>query len=191
MKTNEGYNFGEKIRSVRERRGITLKGLAEKIGVSESLVSQIERNRVSPSLDTLLTMVDALSIDLDWLFKDFKKNKSVNVVRANERTITVTGGVVFNRLSTIQDASEEHSIEAYFLEVPPGSEKGSLEYGHIGKELGVILSGKGEFHYGTQVIGLGTGDSISFASDIPHRLKNVGEDVLKAFWVVTPPRILE
>ena len=48
------YTFGEKLRTVRERKGLTLKEVAGQAGVSESLVSQIERNKVSPSVDTLL-----------------------------------------------------------------------------------------------------------------------------------------
>ncbi|MDR3123762.1 MAG: helix-turn-helix domain-containing protein, partial [Treponema sp.] len=58
------YNFGGKIRAVRERRSLTLREVAEKAGVSESLVSQIERNRVSPAIDTLLALADALDLDL-------------------------------------------------------------------------------------------------------------------------------
>ena len=50
------YRFGEKLRTVREKKGYTLKVVAQKAGVSESLVSQIERNRVSPAIDTLLTL---------------------------------------------------------------------------------------------------------------------------------------
>ena len=51
--------------------------VAEKAGVSESLVSQIERSKVSPSLDTMLTIADVLEIDLEYLFRDFKKDKKV------------------------------------------------------------------------------------------------------------------
>ena len=52
------YHFGEKLRSVREHKGYTLKVVAQKAGVSESLVSQIERNHVSPAIDTLLALAD-------------------------------------------------------------------------------------------------------------------------------------
>ena len=75
MKSERRIRFGEKLRTVRERKGITLKQVAAKVNVSESLISQIERNRVSPSVDTLIAIADALDIDLDYLFKDFKKNK--------------------------------------------------------------------------------------------------------------------
>ena len=59
------FRFGEKLRTVRERKGYTLKVVAQAAGVSESLVSQIERNRVSPAIDTLLSLADALEIDLE------------------------------------------------------------------------------------------------------------------------------
>ena len=62
------YRFGEKLRAVRERKGYTLKVVASKAGVSESLVSQIERNKVSPAIDTLLTLADVLEINLEFLF---------------------------------------------------------------------------------------------------------------------------
>ena len=64
------YHFGEKLRMVREHKGMTLKVVAEKAGVSESLVSQIERNKVSPAIDTLLALADALDINLEFYSKN-------------------------------------------------------------------------------------------------------------------------
>ena len=70
----------------------------------------------------------------------------------------------------------------------PDSESGNKEYGHKGKELGIILGGKGEFGIGNDTFKLGKGDSISFASDVPHLLKNTGKEPLKAIWIITPPK---
>ena len=61
----EPFRFGEKLRKVRERKGLTLKVVAQQAGVSESLVSQIERNKVSPAIDTLLSLADVLDISLN------------------------------------------------------------------------------------------------------------------------------
>ncbi len=80
------YRFGDKIRAVREKRGLTLREVAEKAGVSESMVSQIERNRVSPAIDTLLSLAAALDIDLEYLFSDYKRERSARIVRVGERT---------------------------------------------------------------------------------------------------------
>ena len=183
------YRFGDKLRTVRERKGITLKEVGKKAKVSESLVSQIERNKVSPSIDTLLAIADVLQIDLEYLFKDYKKTKKVSLVKADERESVVLQNVIYHQLSSLADPSEKHDMEAILLEIQPGGEKGNLEYGHAGKELGFILEGTGDLVYGTETYFLKEGDSISFPSDIPHVLKNTGKKTLKAVWIVTPPRM--
>ncbi len=182
------YLFGAKLREVRERKGLKMKEVAEKAGVSESLISQIERDKVSPAIETLLDIIDALEIDLDYIFSDFKKDRSVNIVRREERHKIIQGGVKYYQLSKTYD--EQHSIEAYMLEIDSGAERGSLEYGHPGKELGVIVRGIGEFKIGNKSYILKEGDSISFSADVPHVLKNTGKGTLKAFWVVTPPKMI-
>ena len=75
------YRFGDKLRKVREKRKSTMKEVALKAGVSESLISQIETNKVSPAIDTLLNIAEALEIDIEYLFSDFKKNKLVNTLK--------------------------------------------------------------------------------------------------------------
>lgn len=190
MKKAARYAFGEKIRTVRERRGLTLKGLAAQVRVSESLVSQIERNKVSPSIDTLLQLAEALEIDLEYLFQDFKRDKRVDIVWASERDIVRQQGVTYQHLSTIPDSPEEHAVGAFLLEIEPGSVTGDSTYGHPGKELGILLEGRGELVYGKKSYMLETGDSVTFSSDIPHLLKNRGERILRAIWIITPPRLL-
>jgi transcriptional regulator with XRE-family HTH domain len=184
------HAFGEKIREVRERRHMTMREVAEKAGVSESLISQIERNRISPAIDTLFKIIDILEIDLDFIFRDFKRDRPVNLVRASEKRRAVIDGVTYEQLSHTFSSSEEHAIEAYLLEIPPGGKSGDDEYGHIGKELGVIIKGKGECTVGKRIYSLKEGDSISFSADAPHQIKNTGSKPLRAFWIITPPKRL-
>jgi len=184
------YSFGTKLREVRERKGLTMKEVAQKAGVSESLISQIERDKISPAIDTLLNIIDVLEIDLDYIFSDFKKDRSVNIVRKGERHKIIQGGVKYYQLSRTYNTDEQHSIEAYIIEIEAGAERGSSEYGHPGKELGVIIKGIGEFKIGNKSYILKEGDSISFSADVPHILKNTGKGILKAFWVVTPPKMI-
>ena len=182
--------FGDKLREIRKRKRMTIREAAAKAGVSESLISQIERNRISPAMDTLLGITDILDIDPDFLFRDFKKDRSVNLVRAKEKRRAIIDGVIYEPLARTFSATEEHAIEAYCIEIPPGGKSGNDEYGHIGNELGVIISGKGECTIGNQVIALRKGDSISFSADAPHQLKNNGSGPLRAFWIITPPKRL-
>ncbi|HEY9053404.1 MAG TPA: XRE family transcriptional regulator [Rectinemataceae bacterium] len=183
------YRFGDKIRAVRERRSATLKEVAEKAGVSESLVSQIERNRVSPAIDTLLSIADALEIDLEYLFSDLRRERTVRIVRAGERQALTRPGVVYERFAPLEGVPVAgQGIEAYQLELEPGASTGNDEYGHEGAELGVIVEGEAELAVGSSRYVLKPGDSASFASDFPHRLLNTGTGTLKVFWVLTPPK---
>jgi len=185
---NQKFTFGEKLREVRERKKMTMKDVAEKAGVTESLISQIERNKVSPAIDTLLNISEILDIDLEYLFSNFKRTKEVQLIHKNERSLHVIKGVKYEQLSRAVSRNNEHGIEAYQLEIEPGENQGSAEYGHVGMELGIIIQGKGELSYGTEVYKLTAGDSLSFASDIPHVLRNTGSTALKAIWIVTPPK---
>ena len=182
------YPFGEKLRAVRERRGLTMKEVAEKAGLSESLISQIERNRVSPAIDTLFSLVEILDLDLEYLFSDFRKERSVQIVRVNERRVLTMPGCSYEQLVGAGTKDELHGIEAFVLSIQPGNEKGNREYGHPGRELGIITQGRGEFLIGTACHVLETGDSISFEADVPHILRNTGDTLLQAYWIVTPPR---
>jgi len=183
------YKFGTKIRKVRKKQQLSMKEVADKADVSESLVSQIERNKVSPAIDTLLKIVDVLDIDLEYLFSEFKKSRQVDIVRAEDRNKMVLNGVVYEQLCQITE-DEQFGIESYYLEVEPGCEKGDVEYGHQGKELGIILAGKASLELGNKVYELTTGDSISFDSGLPHTLRNIGEEKLEAIWVTTPPKMI-
>ncbi len=184
------HQFGKTLRSVRERKGLTMKEVANQVGVTESLISQIERDKVSPSIDTLLSIASFLEIDLEYLFRDYKTNKPVSIVKHEERNTRRMHGVTYHQLTAIADSLEEYEIEAVMLEIEPGAERGNHAYGHPGKELGVILNGSCELSYGTETYRIRQGDSISFASDIPHSLKNTGSTVLEAIWINTPPRIV-
>lgn len=181
-------HFGGKIRKIRERRGITMKEVAVQIGVSESLVSQIERNKVSPSVDTLINIADVLEIDLDYLFRDFKRDKGLVLIKPEERNIQQQEGVIYEYLSLLSDKNENYAMEAFILRIAPGTERGDEDYGHPGKELGLILEGSGEILYGKTRRHLEKGDCISFSSDIPHSLKNTGTTELAAVWIITPPK---
>ncbi len=183
------YLFGEKIRRIREKKALTLKTVAGGVGVTESLISQIETNKISPSIETLLKIVDFLDIDIDFIFNDFKKPRSIKIIRRDQRKKISMPGIVYEQLSHTTGTEDTHEIEAYYIEISPAGQKGSKEYGHSGQELGIILEGQGDFAYGAKTYSLGAGDSVSFASDMPHVLKNTGDDVLKSLWVITPPKM--
>lgn len=186
--SREPFRFGEKLRAIREKKGYTLKVVAQAAGVSESLVSQIERNRVSPAIDTLLSLADALEIDLEYLFAEYRRERPVRVIKSDERREVTEAGVLYEEIVRPVDDDGAHAIEAYYITLPAGSETSRGSYGHLGREFGIVTEGSGELHYETRAYPLTKGDSISFAATAPHVLVNTGKIPFKALWVVTPPQ---
>jgi transcriptional regulator with XRE-family HTH domain len=187
-KTRTPYRFGEKLRLVRERKGYTLKVVAQQAGVSESLVSQIERNRVSPAIDTLLALADVLDINLEFLFEEYRRNRPVQIIRSNERRKMKEEEIVYEELAKPIENDATHALESYIIVVPPGGQTHRGSYGHLGRELGFILEGSAKFTYETEEYKLEAGDSISFSASSPHILSNSGNIEMRAIWVVTPPQ---
>ncbi len=183
------YRFGEKLRLVREKKGYTLKTVAMQAGVSESLVSQIERNRVSPAIDTLLALADVLDINPEFLFEEFRRSRPVKIVRTNERRKRQEGQVLYEELANPIEKNGSYAMESYLITVLPGEHTHHGSYGHLGQEVGFILEGKAIFKYENGEYELDAGDSISFSSSAPHTLVNASKStVLKALWVVNPPQ---
>ncbi len=183
------YPIGEKLRTIREKKKLTLKQVSQKAGVSDSLLSQVERNKVSPALDTLLSISDALDIDFDSLFWDYRKTKGLHITHQTNRDRFESDGIIFELLSSMNPSDPDHAIEAYLMKVPSHFNRDSVKSGHFGHEIGIILSGTGKIEFGDQFYPITTGDTLSFRSDIPHRLFNTGENDLTAIWIVTPPKL--
>ncbi len=185
------YHYGHKIREIRERHKMTLKEVASQADISDSLLSQIERDQVSPAIDTLLRILDVLEIDMEYIFRDYKRPSNIHVVRKEERKVFTMDEVRYELFSSLEHQDPEHGIEAYFMELQPGQERGNEVYGHVGQEMGIILEGCGHFSYGNEEFVLNKGDSVSYESNIPHTLKNRGNEILKSIWVITPPRLFQ
>ena len=183
------YRFGEKLRMVRENKGYTLKTVATRAGVSESLVSQIERNRVSPAIETLLTLADVLDINLEFLFEEFHRTKPIKIVRKDERRQQNEADVLYEELANPVEKNGTYNMESYIITIPPADHTKRGSYGHIGQEIGYILEGQAALHYENQEYLLEQGDSISFSSAAPHTLSNPSStETLKALWVINPPQ---
>ena len=182
------YHFGEKLRQVREHRGYTLKVVAQRAGVSESLVSQIERNHVSPAIDTLLALADVLDINLEYLFEEYRKKRPVHIIRAESRASVKEDEVVYEELARPESPTGEESTESYIIKIPAGSHTHHGSFGHIGREIGLVLKGRAKFTYAGQEYILEEGDSVSFPAGAPHIIYNIGQVPLEAIWVVTPPQ---
>ncbi|MGG0509103.1 XRE family transcriptional regulator [Priestia megaterium] len=177
-------NIGEKLKETRKQRRLTIADLAEKTGLSNGYLSNVERNLNSPTIESLRKIVDALSISLVELFQEDKEG--TGVVRKNERITIVKSKdnmITYELLSP----SRNKSMEAMLLTLKPGADSGDHPHTHNGEDFGFIIKGKLLYEIGGESYLLGEGDSIYFDSTTPHYYKNVGDTECISVWVVTPP----
>ena len=178
--------LGALLRTIRNSRHLTIKEVTSKAGVSSSLLSQIERNRVSPSPDTLLQILEVYGVPPKKFFKDYETSAKVEIVKKGDRKIYQRKGFKYERLCGESQNRGNHSFNAFFLELAPGQKRGDTEDGHLGRELGLVVQGSAQIVYGDEIYEIHQDDSVSFFSQIPHVIKNISDEIFQAYWVVTP-----
>ncbi|HZD87485.1 MAG TPA: cupin domain-containing protein [Gaiellaceae bacterium] len=196
--TDRGFassKVGSRLREERERRGISLRELARRVGVSPSLVSQIELDRVNPSVSTLYGLVTELGMTMSDVFGDAAQPAVARPVARKvrddgqpvarpetRRVINLASGVRWERLTRHSDPD----LEFLYVVYPVGAESCAEDalVTHAGREYGYVTSGTLGVRVGFDEYELGPGTSIAFDSSSPHRLWTIGDEPVHAIWVV-------
>jgi transcriptional regulator with XRE-family HTH domain len=184
--------IGARLRAERQEKGMTVRGIAQLVGVSPSLISQIERDKVNPSVSTLWALVTVLGLNMGDLFAesaapDFQadpppKATGLATAPSARATINLETGVQWERLTAGSDSLVEFLSVVY----PPGAASCGEDslVRHSGKEYGYVVSGRLGVCIGFDEYELGPGMAISFDASSPHRLWAIGEQPVEAIWVV-------
>lgn len=193
--TPEYGEMGDRIREARQGRGLSLRALADRVGVSPSLISQVETGRAKPSVSTLYAIAAELGISLDeLLFLDTRPGyaaagsleielPSDPVQRAADRkVIRLASGVVWERLTTASIPNVDFLYVTYEVGGASGPEHEFQR--HAGQEWGFVLSGTLGVTIGFEEFVLGPGDAVAFDSTTPHRLFNAGSEPVHGVWFV-------
>jgi transcriptional regulator with XRE-family HTH domain len=193
---------GAHLRARREEQGVSLRELARRLQISPSALSQIETGKSRPSVGTLYAIVSELRMSLDELFGGVADGTApVAGVRAargdgdrpaarkdelqerdSRATLQLESGVRWERLT----ASPDPEADFLWVVYEPGgsSSQGDGFIRHAGREYGLVLRGTLEVTVGFDTYEVGPGDSISFDSTTPHRLRNVGTEPVEGVWFV-------
>jgi transcriptional regulator with XRE-family HTH domain len=180
--------IGQKIRELRMHRGMKLKELSEKVGVTASFLSQVERGVAVPSIGSLKKISDAFGISITSFFGEKDEEKVTHefspVVKKNQRKILhPSPGVTYHLLSKNLQGKIEFLIAIY----EAGADTGPTPYTHRGEECALVLKGRLEIQIGSSAYTLEKDDSITFSCEIPHRVKNPGKVQAVSIWCITPP----
>lgn len=172
--------LGQRIRSLRQGRGLTLSELSERTGISVSMLSMVERGQANPTVGTLIAVAAALEVDMADLFGVSTANETSPVTRREEQRI-VHAATGFTRRLLVHD--RVRGIEMVLNHYEPGAHSNPVPSKHHGYEFGVVLSGSLHVELDGVVYRLEEGDSIAYPSATPHRSWNEGDDVTTTVWV--------
>ncbi len=170
------------LRELREARGISMRTLATKSGLSANALSMIERGKTSPSVSTLYKLADALGVSITAFFGAETERKQIVFLKSDERTrMSFTRGV-FEALGGEQFSGR---VEPFMLTLESGASSGPHNIVHSGHEFVFCLRGQLEYFVEKQAFDLSAGDSLLFASRLPHRWKNSSRNVVSALIVIS------
>ncbi len=188
--------IGERLREERINADISQRELARRLGLSPSLISQLESGMTKPSVGTLYAIVTELGVSLDSVIRGdnaqpdvapaevdvFTGTQTSVVRRGTGQSIDLASGVRWEELT----ASTEPNIDFLhaIYEVGGTSTPDNSLMRHHGREFGYVTQGTLGIQIGFTEYELQPGDSIAFDSTTPHRLFNKGDVPVHAVWFV-------
>ena len=176
--------IGKMIKELRTDQGLTLRQLADMIGVSSSYISQVENEKASPSIATLRLIAHALGIRVvDFFSDELIQDPAVLPPSLWTKVLIPDWEADVKQLVHIVG---DKRMQPFHTVVPPGG--GPKEnYSHPGEEFGFVLEGELTLTLGAEVHVLKKGWAVYFSSLIPHSWQNDGEETCRLIWVVSPP----
>jgi transcriptional regulator with XRE-family HTH domain len=178
MAVDIAKKIGEKIRVVRRQKGLTLKELSEKSGISTSMISKIETAQTLPPISTYDNIASGLAISFGELFQLDAQEPDISIVRSHDRQVISRGTYVGSPLAY---QKRQKKMEPFLFEYPVGGD--FPNYHHDNEEMIFVIEGKLEFKYGEEKIILDVGDCVYFNGKIPHGGRALNNNGAKALIV--------
>jgi transcriptional regulator with XRE-family HTH domain len=173
--------LGRRIRALRTERGLTLTGLAARVGITRSFLSSVERGVAYPSILVLRSIASALEVPVFLLFTAPESNGLV-VRKEARKAIKPPGSPLSYELIS---PDLRRKIEMIIVHLKPGVDGSAMA--HEGEECALVLRGQVVITVGDVDYELNVGDSIYYDSGLPHKARAVGDEEAEIVSAITPP----
>jgi len=175
--------IGAKIRAMRLRLGMTLEEVAARTELSKGFLSQLERDLTSPSIATLVDILECLGTNLKDFFNDAADEKAVFTPedcfeKEDEEAGTLIRWLIPN--------AQKNAMEPILITLQPDHEA-VMDAPHEGEEFGYVIAGSIYLHQGRTKQKLRRGDSFYIHCRVTHGISNAGKSPAKVIWVADPP----
>ena len=183
--------IGREVRAHRRKQEITVADLSESTGLSIGMLSKIENGNTSPSLTTLQTLADALSVPITTFFRGFEETRSAVHTKSGEGVELEREGTranhQYNLLGHIGANSSGVIVEPYMITLSAESDVFPT-FQHGGIETIYMLSGEVDYRHGYKVYSLKPGDTLFFDADAPHGPEKLVELPAKYLSIISYPQ---
>jgi len=177
------------LRALRKARGLSLVELSSQARLSVGMLSQIERDISTPSLNSLARIADVLGVPLMDLFDprtaDSAADEAAIICRSPGRQRLSFSSLGLTK--EILSPRKSSNLEMIMVVLEPGGSSGDAPYSHDGEEGGYVLEGRMELEVAGVVHTLQSGDTFQFSSVLPHCFRNVASTETRVLWVLTTP----
>lgn len=174
--------IGRKIKNLRNRNGLTQQELADRTELTKGFISQLERGQVSPSVVTLMDLIECLGTTPGEFFKE-----------STQEQIVFTGADCFEKVDEqgncrkwLVPTAQKFEMEPLLVTLAPHQ---TLEEDkpHTGEEFGYVMNGKIRVHFGEAIYTVKSGESFYYRTTQVHRIENPSAKPAKFLWISTPP----
>ncbi len=176
-------DIGDKIKRQRLKLGLTQEELAARTELSKGFISQLERNLTSPSIATLMDILETLGTDISAFFLEATPQK---VVFAAEDMFIKEDVEKGYAIEWLVPNAQKNQLEPILVTLSPGGETPAQDP-HEGEEFGYVLAGSVYIFLGEQKHRVRRGESFCFQPASLHFIKNMGRSEARLLWVATPP----
>lgn len=176
-------DIGKRMKELRVLYGLTQQELADRAELTKGFISQLERNQNSPSVSTLLDIIQCLGTTPAEFFADAEPEQ---IVFKSTDYFEKINDELNNKLEWLVPNAQKDEMEPVRLTLQPNG-KSEVYLPHSGEEFGYVLKGSVKLIYGRRTINVKSGESFYFKSSKKHYIENTSSREAVILWITTPP----
>ncbi len=176
-------NIGDKIKRLRIKNSLTQEELADRSEITKGFISQVERDLTSPSIATLVAILEGLGTNLKDFFNETIDEK---IVFTKEDAFETDNEELKYNLKWIIPNAQKNAMEPILIELEKNG-RTKEDSPHEGEEFGYVLNGNIFIHLGNEKLKVRKEESFYFKANSNHYISNAGQAKARIIWVSTPP----
>ncbi|NSW91465.1 MAG: cupin domain-containing protein [Firmicutes bacterium] len=175
--------IGEKIKQLRIKTGLTQEELANRCELTKGFISQVERELTSPSIATLIDILECLGTNLKDFFND---NLDEKVIFKKEDVFTKQDNELKYMIKWLIPNAQKNTMEPILMHIEAGGSSDEDDP-HGGEEFGYVISGSINLYLGNRKYRVKKEESFYFKPNLVHRIENAGKSEAVVLWISSPP----